>query len=236
MRIRRGDPDCRRTARGSAHLGGGQPGIAAPGATRSGVCRGGVARLGTASASFAKCGPSMSCPASSATPGAKACWPYGSGEPALWILSRLTSRLLTRWRSQGIGREPPMPGRSSGVRMSGPTCWDCTEANPSCVRHWQCMKSSARRPQVEALRKEMRARGVQGIPRGSRASTRLDPHGLTKREARDPAVVGKGTAQFGHCQEAVSIHEDRGPSCVIDTDQAGRAIARGGGGDGTRLI
>jgi DNA-binding CsgD family transcriptional regulator len=47
-------------------------------------------------------------------------------------------------------------------------------------------------PAAQALRKEMRARGVQGIPRGSRASTRLDPHGLTKREAEILQLLAKG--------------------------------------------
>jgi len=47
-------------------------------------------------------------------------------------------------------------------------------------------------PAAHALRKEMRARGLQGIPRGSRASTRLDPHGLTKREAEILQLLAKG--------------------------------------------
>jgi DNA-binding NarL/FixJ family response regulator len=38
----------------------------------------------------------------------------------------------------------------------------------------------------------MRARGLQGIPRGSRASTRLDPHGLTRREAEILQLLAKG--------------------------------------------
>jgi len=47
-------------------------------------------------------------------------------------------------------------------------------------------------PAAQGLRKQMRARGVQGIPRGSRASTRLDPHGLTKREAEILQLLAKG--------------------------------------------
>ncbi len=88
-------------------------------------------------------------------------------------------------------------------------------------------------PAAQALRKEMRARGVQGI---SARIARFHPaRSARSHEAggRDPAVIGKGIAQFGHCQEAVSIHENRGPSRFIDTDQAGRAIARGGRSDGT---
>ena len=38
-------------------------------------------------------------------------------------------------------------------------------------------------PAAQALRKKMRARGVRGIPRGLRTSTRRNPRGLTQREA-----------------------------------------------------
>jgi len=47
-------------------------------------------------------------------------------------------------------------------------------------------------PAAQALRKRMRDQGVQGIPRGSRQSTRLDPHGLTRREAEILALLCEG--------------------------------------------
>jgi len=47
-------------------------------------------------------------------------------------------------------------------------------------------------PAAQALRKKMRALGIQGIPRGSRSSTRLDPHGLTKREAEILGLLSEG--------------------------------------------
>jgi len=47
-------------------------------------------------------------------------------------------------------------------------------------------------PAAQALRKQMRASGVQGIPRGSRVSTRLDPHGLTRREAEILQLLAQG--------------------------------------------
>ena len=47
-------------------------------------------------------------------------------------------------------------------------------------------------PAAQMLRKQMRASGVQGIPRGSRISTRLDPHGLTKREAEILQLLAQG--------------------------------------------
>ena len=47
-------------------------------------------------------------------------------------------------------------------------------------------------PGAQALRKRMRADGVQGIPRGLRASTRSDPHGLTRREAEILQLLADG--------------------------------------------
>jgi len=47
-------------------------------------------------------------------------------------------------------------------------------------------------PAAQGLRRQMRVRGVQGIPRGSRTSTRLDPHGLTKREAEILRLLSEG--------------------------------------------
>jgi ATP/maltotriose-dependent transcriptional regulator MalT len=47
-------------------------------------------------------------------------------------------------------------------------------------------------PAAEALRRQMRARGVRGIPRGARASTRSNAHGLTQREAEVLALLSEG--------------------------------------------
>ncbi len=47
-------------------------------------------------------------------------------------------------------------------------------------------------PSAQSLRRKMRAQGVQGIPRGSRTSTRLDPHGLTRREAQILDLLAAG--------------------------------------------
>jgi DNA-binding CsgD family transcriptional regulator len=45
---------------------------------------------------------------------------------------------------------------------------------------------------AQSLRKRMRAAGIQGIPRGARSSTRLDPHGLTKREQEILGLLSEG--------------------------------------------
>jgi DNA-binding CsgD family transcriptional regulator len=47
-------------------------------------------------------------------------------------------------------------------------------------------------PAARALRKQMRARGVRGVPRGSRASTRRNPRGLTRREAETLTLLSEG--------------------------------------------
>jgi DNA-binding CsgD family transcriptional regulator len=43
-----------------------------------------------------------------------------------------------------------------------------------------------------ALRRQMRAQGVRRIPRGSRTSTRNDPHGLTRREVEVLKLLSEG--------------------------------------------
>jgi len=47
-------------------------------------------------------------------------------------------------------------------------------------------------PAAQALRKQMRAQGVRGVPRGSRESTRSHEHGLTKREAEILTLLSEG--------------------------------------------
>ncbi len=47
-------------------------------------------------------------------------------------------------------------------------------------------------PAAQALRKQMRATGVRGVPRGARTSTRTNPHGLTQREAEILSLMTQG--------------------------------------------
>ena len=47
-------------------------------------------------------------------------------------------------------------------------------------------------PAARALRKSMRGQGIRSIPRGSRASTRDNPYGLTKREVQVLALLSEG--------------------------------------------
>jgi DNA-binding CsgD family transcriptional regulator/tetratricopeptide (TPR) repeat protein len=47
-------------------------------------------------------------------------------------------------------------------------------------------------PMAQAVRKRLRARGVRGVPRGRRSSTRSNPHGLTSREAQVFALLSDG--------------------------------------------
>jgi DNA-binding CsgD family transcriptional regulator len=47
-------------------------------------------------------------------------------------------------------------------------------------------------PAAQKLRKQMREQGVRGIPRGSRTSTRSNPHRLTRREAQILELLSEG--------------------------------------------
>jgi DNA-binding CsgD family transcriptional regulator/tetratricopeptide (TPR) repeat protein len=47
-------------------------------------------------------------------------------------------------------------------------------------------------PAARALRKQFRAEGVKGVPRGARASTQSNPHGLTRREMEILTLLSDG--------------------------------------------
>jgi DNA-binding CsgD family transcriptional regulator len=47
-------------------------------------------------------------------------------------------------------------------------------------------------PAAKALRQRMRAKGIRGLPRGTRNSTRHHPHGLTRREAETLDLMSQG--------------------------------------------
>lgn len=52
-------------------------------------------------------------------------------------------------------------------------------------------------PAARLLRKQFRAEGVKGVPRGARASTRSNPHGLTRREVEILALLSDGMRNAG---------------------------------------
>jgi DNA-binding CsgD family transcriptional regulator len=54
------------------------------------------------------------------------------------------------------------------------------------------LESLGAAPAAQALRKQMRAQGVRGIPRGTRASTQNNMHGLTGREVQILALLSDG--------------------------------------------
>lgn len=52
-------------------------------------------------------------------------------------------------------------------------------------------------PAALSLRKQMRAQGVRAVPRGSRPSTRNNPHGLTGRQSEILALLSEGLRNAG---------------------------------------
>jgi DNA-binding NarL/FixJ family response regulator len=58
-------------------------------------------------------------------------------------------------------------------------------------RSWPAKRAGAA-PAAQALRRQMRTRGVRAVPRGLRTSTRSNPLGLTRREAEILALLSEG--------------------------------------------
>src|SRR5271170_5325222 len=47
-------------------------------------------------------------------------------------------------------------------------------------------------PAADSLRRQMRARGIRGVPRGAHSSTQHNPYGLTRREAQILTLLREG--------------------------------------------
>jgi hypothetical protein len=79
-------------------------------------------------------------------------------------------------------------------------------------------------PAAEALRRELRSRGIRGVPRGQRSSTQEHPFGLTRREAQILALMRDGLRNAAIARAPVSLDAHGRPSCLGDSRQARRAI------------
>ncbi|MGH8202454.1 MAG: ATP-binding protein [Steroidobacteraceae bacterium] len=125
--------------------------------------------------------------------------PRMNGELAAWL-----------WRVGGLQEPPTDSAEPYATEMSGDwrgaaAAWhalDCpyehacllaqhgTEADQ---RHaLTILEQLGAAPAAQLLRRQMRVRGVLRIPRGSRASTRGHPLGLTRREAEILGLLAKG--------------------------------------------
>jgi DNA-binding CsgD family transcriptional regulator/tetratricopeptide (TPR) repeat protein len=125
--------------------------------------------------------------------------PRMKGELAAWL-----------WRVNALGQQPteiaePYASEISGDWQGAACAWQalgCAYEHASMLA-WYGAESEQREaltileqlgaaPAALALRNQMRARGVRSLPRGARASTRLHPQGLTRREAEILALLSGG--------------------------------------------
>jgi DNA-binding CsgD family transcriptional regulator/tetratricopeptide (TPR) repeat protein len=116
--------------------------------------------------------------------------PRMKGELAAWL-----------WRSNSLERHPSDIAEPYALEIShdwqgAAHAWQAVGCpyEQACMLGWYGAESEQRQaltifeqlganPAALALRNQMRARGVRGVPRGARTSTRGHPHGLTRREA-----------------------------------------------------
>jgi DNA-binding CsgD family transcriptional regulator len=125
--------------------------------------------------------------------------PRMKGELAAWL-----------WRAGGLVQAPPDIAETYALEISGDwrgaaQAWQalgCPYEHASMLA-WYGSEAEQREalkifeqlgaaPALQALRKQMRSQGVRGIPRGSRNSTRANPHGLTEREAEILGLLSEG--------------------------------------------
>ena len=81
-------------------------------------------------------------------------------------------------------------------------------------------------PAARTVRRKMRELGLRAIPSGVRATTRSDPHGLTRASARCSTCVRDEPDQRADRRTSGDLGEDRRSSCVGRARQARRLVSR----------
>ncbi len=125
--------------------------------------------------------------------------PRMKGELAAWL-----------WRVGNLEEHPTNIAQPYGLEIAGDwrgaaRRWQALGCpyEHACMLAWYGAESDQREallifeqlgaaPAAQAIRRQLRAQGVRGIPRGSRLSTRLNPLGLTRREAEILALLSLG--------------------------------------------
>jgi DNA-binding CsgD family transcriptional regulator len=125
--------------------------------------------------------------------------PRMKGELAAWL-----------WRANALEQHPsdiqePYALEISGDWKGASRAWEVLGCpyEHACMLAWYGAEDEQRlalamfeqlgaTPAMVALRKQMRDRGVRGVPRGARTSTRSHPNGLTRREAEILKLLSDG--------------------------------------------
>jgi len=125
--------------------------------------------------------------------------PWVKGELAMWL-----------WRVEALDEQPSDIAEPYALEMSGDwrgaaDAWktlgcpyeraSVLALNGSELEQREALtifEALGATPAALSLRKQMREQGVRGVPRGSRASTRSNSLGLTKREAEILALLSEG--------------------------------------------
>lgn len=125
--------------------------------------------------------------------------PRMNGELATWL-----------WRAGALDQAPPDIAEPYAQEIAGD--WRAAAAawrmlgcayEHACLLAWYGHEAEQREaltifeqlgaaPAARSLRRQMRARGIRRIPRGTRTSTRRHPFGLTRREAEILALLADG--------------------------------------------
>ncbi len=124
-----------------------------------------------------------------------------------WPRSELTYWL---WKSGGdvptsVEVAEPVAAHLAGDHAAAAAAWQrvgCpyeeamalahTQAEDAQRRALQIFESLGAQPMAARVRQQLRAQGVRDVPRGARASTRANPHGLTRRELQILEFVAQG--------------------------------------------
>ena len=191
LRIRRGDPEAGSALDEARALAGKVPGLQQVG-TLAAVCAEAAWLSGDYDGIVREVRPAYDLVCGQIDPRMK-------GELAAWL-----------WRANALGPHPsdiqePYALEISGDWKGASHAWELLGCpyEHACMLAWYGAEDEQRlaiamfeqlgaTPAMVALRRQMRDRGVRGVPRGARTSTRSHPNGLTRREAEILKLLSDG--------------------------------------------
>jgi len=191
LRIRRGDPDASSPLDEARALGGATPELQRVG-TLAAICAEAAWLRGDQEAVRREVQPAyeLVCPRRD---------PRMKGELAAWLWRAGVLEQLPTDIPEPYALEISRDWRGAARAWKGLGCpyeqalvlgWYGTE--PEQYEALAILDQLGAEPAAQALRRQMRARGVRTVPRGSRTSTRRNSLGLTRREAEILALLSEG--------------------------------------------
>ena len=150
--------------------------------------------------------------------------PRGSrigGDSPVSSRSSMTMRKVhTRSERAVTGTAPPQSGPAAGCPYETAIALAETGDVEALTNAYRGLRDLGARPAAERVAQQLRKRGVRGLPRGPRRTTRESPVGLTARETEVLSLVADGLRNGEIAERLCGLAADSRPPRLGDPPQA----------------